>query len=196
MERRKILLGSGTVIATVLAGCSNIDEQRAGASESAESDKKDRDGKRGSRENGNGKDEKAPDNDDEKKGRDDENEKGEDVPGFDREKFEIDSDVIQLKKLAYHNHRLDIRVMVTTTDRNVLADELRALAPGFERALRDADAEEFFSEVKQIKFTLYDEHKNTVIAVFIDIRWLQEFLDEDMTEEEFATRLLDRMEEA
>ena len=38
--------------------------------------------------------------------------------------------------------------MVTTTDRDVLAEELQALAPGFERALRDADVEEFFAEVK------------------------------------------------
>lgn len=101
-----------------------------------------------------------------------------------------------MKKLTYRDHKLHIRVMVTTTDRDVLAEELRALAPGFERALRDADIAEFFAEVEQIKFTVYDEHKNTVFAIFLDLRWLREFLDDEMVDEEFADRCLNQMEQA
>ena len=81
--------------------------------------------------------------------------------------------------------------MVTTTDRDVLAEELRALAPGFERAIRDTDvdAEQFFAEVHQIKFTLYDERKNTVFAIFLDLKWLRVLLRDEMTDEEFVNRI-------
>lgn len=141
--------------------------------------------------NTNEKDENKRDHDDEKAEHDDEHNEQGDIPGFDRDEFEIDSEVIQLKKLAYRNHKLDIRVMVTTTDQDVLAEELRALAPGFERAIRDADvdAEKFFAEVHQIKFTLYDEHKNTVFAIFLDLEWLRALLTDEMTDEEFANRI-------
>lgn len=198
MERRKILLGSGALFATALAGCTSASSnQKDGTTDHPKSNtrdqKSDRDEKKDSAKNTDNKEEE-PDQD-EKQEHDDESE---DIPGFDRDAFEIDSDVIRVKKLAYRDHKLDIRVMVTTTDRDVLAEELRALAPGFERALRttDVDAEKFFAEVEQIKFTLYDEHKNTVFAIFLDIQWLREFLDDDMTDEEFADRCLKQMEQA
>lgn len=136
------------------------------------------------------KDEEERDHDEKAEDDNEHNEQG-DIPGFDRDEFKINSEVIQLKKLAYRNHKLDIRVMVTTTDQNVLAEELRALALGFKRAVRDADvdADEFFAEVHQIKFTLYDKHKNTVFAIFLDLQWLRELLDGTMTDEEFANRI-------
>lgn len=195
MERRKVLLSSGSVIAIALAGCTSASsDQKGGTDDTTESDHRDKKGTQDDKKDSanNDKDE----NDEEEPDHGDENEEQQDIPGFDRDEFDIDSDVIRVKKLAYQDHRLDIRVMVTTTDREVLAEELRALAPGFERAIRDADvdAEEFFAEVQQIKFTLYDEHKNTVFAIFVDIQWLREFLDDDMTDEEFADRCLNQME--
>ena len=197
MERRKVLLSSGSVIAIALAGCTNASsDQKGGTDDTTESDHRDKKGNHDDKKDSanNDKDE----NDKEEPDHGDEKEEQQDIPGFDRDEFDIDSDVIRVKKLAYRDHRLDIRVMVTTTDREVLAEELRALAPGFERAIRDADvdAEEFFAEVKQIKFTLYDEHKNTVFAIFVDIQWLREFLDDEMTDEEFADRCLNQLEQA
>lgn len=197
MERRKVLLSSGSMIAIALAGCTNVSsDQKDGTDDTTESDHRDKKGNHDDKKDSanNDKDE----NDEEEPDHGDEKEEQQDIPGFDRDEFDIDSDVIRVKKLAYQDHRLDIRVMVTTTDREVLAEELRALAPGFERAIRDADvdAEEFFAEVQQIKFTLYDEHKNTVFAIFVDIQWLQAFLDDEMTDEEFADRCLNQLEQA
>ncbi|MFC7225540.1 hypothetical protein ACFQKF_20975 [Halalkalicoccus sp. GCM10025322] len=199
MERRKILLGSGALFATALAGCTGVSSSPDdGTTDHPGSDTQDQKGNRDEKKKSaknTDDEEKKSDQDDEKQEHSDESE---DIPGFDRDAFEIDSDVIRVKKLAYRDHKLDIRVMVTTTDRDVLAEELRALAPGFERALHntDVDAEKFFAEVEQIKFTLYDEHKNTVFAFFVDIRWLRKFLDDDMTDEEFADRCLKQMEQA
>ena len=193
MERRKILLGSGALFATALAGCTSASSsQDDGTTDHPKSDTRDQKGDRNEKKDS----AKHTDNKENKSEQDDEKEKQQDIPGFDRDAFEIDSDVIRVKKLTYRDHKLDIRVMVTTTNRDVLAEELRALAPGFERALREGNVEEFFAEVEQIKFIVYDEHKNTVFAIFLDLQWLREFLDDDMTDEEFADRCLNQMEQA
>lgn len=203
MERRAILLGSGAVFATALAGCTSANSgQKGGTDDTTESDIQDEKESNDEKDsaNNNEKDENEPDHgdDDEKKEHDNKKEEQQDIPGFDRDAFDIDSDVIRVKDITYRNHQLNIRVMVTTTDQDVLGEELRAFGPGFERAMRDTDvdAEEFFAEVKEIRFSVYDEHKNAVFAIFLDIRWLREFLDDEMTNDEFVDRILDQMEQA
>lgn len=205
MDRRKVLLGSGTVFVTALAGCASLPEQSSGVNESGDSENEDTAGSEGgdNGENGNNGDneedsEKTDDGEDEESKKENEEEEHhderEDIPGFDREEFKIDSDVIRVKKLAYRDHKLDVQVMVTTTDQDVLAEELRALAPGFERAIRDFDAEEFFSEVNEIKITLYDRNKEIRFAIFVDVQWLRECFDGEMTNEEFADRIMEQVE--
>ncbi|KYH25029.1 hypothetical protein HAPAU_28500 [Halalkalicoccus paucihalophilus] len=201
MERRKLLLGCGAGIATLVAGCTgNEDDEdnndngdNGNNGDNGDNGHDDNNGDNGhDDDNGDEKDDDEKEEDKE----DDEKEDKNDIPGFDRDNFEIDSDVIELKKLKYKDHRLDVRVMLLTTDREELSEELEALAPGFEQAIRNADVEEFFEEVEEIKFTLYDENKKTRVAVFLDIEWLQQFMDDDMTNEEFVNRVLNQMEEA
>lgn len=201
MDRRKVLLGSGSVFVTALAGCSGLPEQSGGVGDSADSENENTTGSEGG-DNGendnNEEDSKNNEKEDEESKKEDEEEEHdderEDIPGFDREEFEIDSDVIRLKKLAYQDHKLDVQVMVTTTDQDVLAEELRALAPGFKRAIRDFDAEEFFSEVNEIKIILYDRNKEVRFAIFVDIQWLRECFEGEMTNEEFADRIMSQVE--
>lgn len=209
MDRRKVLLGSGTVFVTALAGCASLPEQSGGVNESGDSENEDSAGSEGG-DNGkngdNGEDsKKTSDKEDEesKKENEEEEHDGEqeepdpeqaDIPGFDREEFEIDSDVIRVKKLSYQDHKLDVHVMVTTTDQDVLAEELRALAPGFKRAIRDFDAEEFFSEVNEVRIILYDRNKEVRFAIFVDIQWLRECFDGEMTNEELADRIMSQVE--
>lgn len=201
MDRRKVLIGSGSVFVTALAGCSGLAEQSGGVDDSGDSENEDTTGSEGgdNGEKGNSEeDSKNDEKEDEESKKENEEEEHdderEDIPGFDREEFEIDSDVIRLKKLAYQDHKLDVQVMVTTTDQDVLAEELRALAPGFKRAIRDFDAEEFFSEVNEIKITLYDRNKEVRFAIFVDIQWLRECFEGEMTDEEFADRIMSQVE--
>lgn len=202
MDRRKVLLGSGTVFVTALAGCASLPEQSSGVDESGDSENEDtagsEDGDNGKNGDNEGDSKKTDDREDEESKKENEEEehddKREDIPGFDREEFEIDSDVIRVKKLAYRDHKLDVQIMLTTTDQDVLAEELRALAPGFKRAIRDFDAEEFFSEVNEIKITLYDRNKEIRFAIFVDIQWLRECFDGEMTNEEFADRIMGQVE--
>ncbi|WP_162993912.1 hypothetical protein [Halalkalicoccus subterraneus] len=208
MERRKVLLGSGALFTTLLAGCVG-DEDQSGDDENDTTDSEPDDETNGDDgsdghddSNGNddgdkdgGKDEDKEDGKEhEDKEDDEEHEDKEGIPGFDRENFEIDSDVIHVKEVSYHDHRLKIKVMLTTTDQNELAEELQALAPAFENAIRNADAGEFFSNVEEIEFRLYDEDKKSRIAFLLDVRWLQQFMDDDMTSEEFTNEVLDEMD--
>jgi cobalamin biosynthesis protein CobT len=193
MDRRKVLLGSGTAIATVLAGCAGETGQE---SETHQNDKKDdeSDEKESEQES-----EKETEKDDEKgekkekKEKKDDKKKKETVPGFERDDFQIDSDIIKVKEVSYYDRKLDIRVMLTTNDADKVIDELEALAPGLEHAVEDAEA--FLTAVDEIKFTLLDEHKNRVFAFFLDVAWLRKFLHGEMTNDELVDRLRDSMEQ-
>lgn len=180
MERRKILLGSGAALATVLAGCASSETDN----------QKTKDDTKTNKENDHKKDNKEEKDDKENN----QKKKGEkaDIPGFDRDAFDIDSDVIHVKKVTCRKGKFDLRVMVTTTDRDVLVEEFRALAPSLTRAIRNAD--EFLTEVKEIKITVIDKHKNRVLAVFLDVQWLRKLLNGDITNDEFVKRILDLME--
>jgi hypothetical protein len=112
------------------------------------------------------------------------------IPGFDRAEFEFDSDVLHVKELSFHKGILEISVIVTTTDRDVLAEELQALIPAFRQAIRGANADEFFEAVEEFKFTLYDEGKSKRAAIFLDVQWLRDCLFGDLTNEEFVDRIL------
>ncbi|MFC6905833.1 hypothetical protein [Halalkalicoccus tibetensis] len=190
MERRKVLLGSGTAIATILAGCASEGDEE-GEEEETELDPDN--GENGD-EPEEPEDEEEPEEPDEED-EEDEDEEQEEIPGFDRENFEIDSDVIEVKELTYRKQKLEVRLMLSTTDRDELVEELEALGPAFEDAIRDADADEFFAEVEELQFTLLDEDKNTRISIFVDIGWLRQFVDDDITSDEFIDEMLDEMAE-
>jgi hypothetical protein len=154
------------------------------------------------------KEEKQKDEKDKKGEKDEKDEKDkkddyEGIPGFDREAFELDSDVLQVKDLAFDEGTLKLSVLVRTTNWDVLVEELRALAPAFDQALRAAEADgfdgeydEFFEAVEEIKFTLYAESKTKLAAVYLNVRWLREYLFGDLTNNEFVERLLSQIEDA
>lgn len=186
MERRKILLGSGAAIATILAGCTASGEEDTDSPSETELEMQD--------EVSAGDEEDDSTEEDELESHDQEKEQDE-IPGFDHENFEIDSDVTHVKRITCKNRKLTIEVKVTTNDRDELVEELRALGPALEDAIRNADTEEFFAEVEELHFTLYDEDKNVRFAFFIDVRWLQQFIDDDITNDELVDKMLDEIGE-
>ncbi|MFC6905832.1 hypothetical protein [Halalkalicoccus tibetensis] len=184
MERRKVLLGSGAAIATILAGCTASGEEDTDSPSETELEMQDKVSE--------GDEEEDSTEEDESESDDKEKEQDE-IPGFDRENFEIDSETIHVKRITCENRKLTIDVKVTTNDRDELVEELRALGPAFEDAIRDADADEFFTEVEELHFTLYDEDKNVRFAFFIDVRWLQQFIDDDISNDELVDEMLDEI---
>lgn len=177
MDRRTVLLGSGAAFATVLAGCAEDTDQEDGTNDDTNDDA-----------NGDPADEKNGKKDDKK----DEKKDGKaDVPGFDRDDFRIDSDVLSVEEITYDKGTLDVRVMILTDDRDELVDELRALAPGLARSIRDAEA--FLAAVDEIEFSLVDEHKNRVFSFSLDAAWLRAFLEGDITDDELLDRVRNSM---
>lgn len=187
MQRRQLLIGSGLVLATGLTGQSSAGSTQDGKNRNKKSTEKESATKETDSKQDRQKDEKEDDS----------------IPGFDREAFELDSDVLQVKELAFEKGTLNLSVFVRTSDRDVLVEELQALAPAFDQAIRAAEADgfdteydAFFEAVEEFHFTLYAEQKRKVAAVFLNIRWLREFLDGDLTNTEFVDRLLNQMAEA
>ncbi|WP_245634279.1 hypothetical protein, partial [Halalkalicoccus paucihalophilus] len=155
MKRRQMLIGTGTMLATGLAGYSSATLAHDSEDDHTKSETN-RHKKR-----------------DSKKHKDEEEEDYEGIPGFDREEFELDSDVVHVKELTFHKGTLELSVIVETTDREVLAEELRALVPAFNQAIHEADAEEFFEAVEEFKFALYDECDVRRAALYLDVEWLR-----------------------
>ncbi|MDQ2052796.1 hypothetical protein RBH26_20355 [Natronolimnohabitans sp. A-GB9] len=174
MDRRTVLLGSGAAFATVLAGCAEDTDQEDGTNNDTNDDA-----------NGDPADEKNGKKDEKKDGK-------ADVPGFDRDDFRIDSDVLSVTEITYDKRTLDVRVMILTDDRDELIDELRALAPGLARSIRDAEA--FLAAVDEIEFTLVDEDTNRMFSFYLDAAWLRAFLEGDITDDELIDRVRDSME--
>ncbi|NKE37478.1 hypothetical protein GWG54_17020 [Natronococcus sp. JC468] len=207
MDRRKVLLSSGAAFTTILAGCSNetgsenSDSSENGAANGQADNGKTEDEKNGGEKNGNKeKTEKEEKNgEDEKEGGDEqEDEKGDEkeadeIPGFDRAKCELNSDLIQIKELAYHDQKLEVCVVVTTTDRAALREELLELAPALERGVTDAEA--FLAELEEVKLTVQNEARETILSAYLDVQWLREFLNDDMTNEELASRVRSQLEQ-
>lgn len=172
MKRRQMLIGSGTMLATGLVGYSSAASAHNSKDDHTKSEQKEHRKRESNKDN-------------------------EDIPGFDREAFEFDSDVLHLKELTFQKGTLELSVIVTTTDQDVLTEELQALVPAFRQAIREADADgfdteydEFFEAVEEFKFTLYDERNTKRAAIFLDVQWLRECLFGDLTNEEFVNRLL------
>ncbi|AGB38804.1 hypothetical protein [Natronococcus occultus] len=187
MDRRHVLLGSGTALATVLAGCSG---SMSGREEAASDEKRETDDSKTKRD-----DEQSKTKEDDEKRSDEKPDKQKEeakIPGFDRAKCYVESDVVRIKEIAYSDRCLDLQVMLKTSDRETLRKELRALAPGLARGIRDAEA--FLAEVKEIKFTLYDKHKNRLVALYLDVARLRKYLDGDLTNDELVDRLLDGLD--
>ncbi|KYH24315.1 hypothetical protein HAPAU_32980 [Halalkalicoccus paucihalophilus] len=172
MKRRQMLIGTGTMLATGLVGYSSASLAHESEDDHTKSETNGHK-KRGS-----------------KKHKDEEEEDYDSIPGFDREEFELDSDVLHVKDLGFHKGTLELSVIVETTDGDVLAEELQALIPAFNQAIREADAEEFFEAVEEFKFALYDECDVLRAALYLDIQWLRECLFGDLTTEEFVNRIL------
>ncbi|ADJ16720.1 hypothetical protein C497_02182 [Halalkalicoccus jeotgali B3] len=164
-----MLIGTGGLLTTTLVGYSSISSAHDTEDEHTKSEK-----------DGHTKHEDGEEKDDEYDG----------IPGFDREEFELDSDVLSVKNLEFYKGTLKLSVVVETTDEDVLAEELRALVPAFNQAIREADADDFFEAVEEFKFALYDECDVRRAALYLDVEWLRECLFGDLTTEEFVNRIL------
>lgn len=169
MERRKLLLGSGTALATVLAGCSS--------SETSDDDGDDTDDTEDITENG---DENGTENGTESESDD---VATDDVPGFDGTKLDLGSDKVTVKKVSKNGDTVDVVVESEVTDVNELYAELDPLADSIETAIDDVEA--FADEIETLEWFVDHEGKN-VVSLYIDVEWIVGYVDGDLSADEFT----------
>lgn len=184
MERRKILLGSGTVLATVLAGCSSSE------TDDPKSDDSD-DDTFGNTDDKNGKDENGDDKKDDKKDdgkTDDENGKDDHqkIPGFKKGKIELDSDLLSIKDIKRDGRKLFVVIDTKTLDENKLAAELEHLANTHADAV--VDPEKFAAEIDTVYW--YIEHeKKLVTSFYVEVKWLIAYQKGKLSQEELLDKI-------
>ena len=166
MERRKILLGSGAALATVLAGCSS-DETGSDSNDNDEST----DGETG--DNGDSSDET-------------------DVPGLDRDKLKLDSEKITIKDVSKDGDTVDIVATTTTTDPETLAAELQSLGQTVSAAITDPGA--FKAEINSVSWVLENDGA-MVMSFYIDVQWAIAYINGEMGDDEFVQTVLETVDE-
>ncbi|MFD1563573.1 hypothetical protein ACFR99_08430 [Haloarchaeobius amylolyticus] len=169
MERRKILLGSGAALATVLAGCSS-DETGSDSNNDDDEPLNDTNG-----DNGDG-----DDSDDA------------DVPGLDRDKLELDSEKISIEEVNKDGDTVDIVATTTTTDPETLAAELQSLGETVAAAITDPEA--FKAEINSVTWVLENDGA-MVMSFYIDVQWAIAYINDEMSEDEFVQTVLDTADE-
>lgn len=216
MERRKLLLGSGAALATVLAGCSST-ETDGSPSDNSPSDGSDPDSANGTDDEGAGDDgdendpghdhdhdENGDEKDKKKKGdgtdeegdQDDEGDEddGEDadekdtIPGFDEDAFEFDSAFVSITDVTRDGDELFIHADTQTTDENELYDDLEPLADSFQAAVVDPQA--FAAAINTVHLRI-DHYGNTVATFRIEVDWIIAYLNGELTVDELIELILE-----
>ncbi|WP_254525013.1 hypothetical protein [Natrinema caseinilyticum] len=178
MERRKILLGSGAAIATVLAGCSSDqtgDESNQNGDGSDDSLDGDGNG------NGNGNDDSG------------DSDKKADIPGLDRDKLKLSSQKLTIEDVNKNDKEVDVVATTTTTDPETLFTELETLAADLRRAITDPQA--FAAAVDSVTWVL-EKDGAMVMSFYVDVSWAIKFINDEMDREEFLDRVLETADEA
>ena len=174
MERRKILLGSGAALATVLAGCSSTETDEESPDEDDDNGFDD------------GADDDASDEYDDD-GDDDDDDDEESVPGVEGAE-DIGSDSMSVVEVENNPDALHVLVETDTTDTEKLHAEVKYVAEDLAHAIVDRDT--FKAEVDTIEWVL--EHEGSrVFAVYVDVEWVMEYLDDYITKEELAAKIID-----
>ncbi|ELY68082.1 hypothetical protein [Natrinema versiforme] len=164
MERRKILLGSGAALATVLAGCSS--DETGDDSDSNDDDESLNDGDDGS----------------------DETDDKTEIPGLDRDKLNVDSDKLSIKDVNKDDDTVDVVATTTTTDPETLRTELQSLGETIAAAI--TDSEKFAAEVNSVTWVLESDGAK-VMSFYVDVQWALAYINDEMSEDEFVETVLE-----
>ena len=112
MERRKLLIGSGTAFVTALAGCVGSEDDDGGDDDTETDDTGEHSDEHEDDEHEDEYDEDAYD----------------DVPGFDAEELSIDSESVHVDRVTRDDAVVSVHVTTGTTDPDALYAELETLS--------------------------------------------------------------------
>lgn len=198
MERRQILLGSGAVLATVLAGCSETasddgddDGTGSGVDDATSGNDDGTDDSSGGSGGDSGSDDSGGDD-----GADDASEKyeGDEIPGIDLEKLEVRKQDVVLDRIVREKRVLYVEVTAKRIpkDEKELAEMLERLSGDVSKAI--TSPKKFKNEIDKIVWTVYDKDGEAVKSFYVLVEWLVKYLDGKLTDEELLALILETAE--
>ncbi len=163
MERRSLLIGSGVVFATVLAGCTGDDEpdddDREPGVEDGDSDDDGTDGGDG--------------------------ESIDDVPGFDENELNLDEHGLKIDRVKRDG--TEIHVEVEATEAALAEENLEYILDAVTAAVVDPDA--FKGTISTVELTVLDDAGNTIVSFFVDVAWVVDYVHGELSEDELTERV-------
>lgn len=187
MERRNVLLGSGTALATLLAGCSSEDtsDESGSNTDGSESSTNGDSGDNG--DNGEKDEQKTEDKEktDEKE-KDKTDKKHDDVPGYDTDKVDLKGDYVSISAIKRKGDTLVVAVDSETTDQKKLYADLETIADDLDHGIIDHEA--FADSIETIE--LFITHSGETMAAYsIDVAWLVDYHEGKLSRDEFESKL-------
>ena len=189
MERRKILLGSGAVLTTALAGCTGSDGDDDDPDDTESAD----DGEPETDNNNAETDENGSESDGESEGDGENDGDGEtdDVPGFDGSQLDLESDLVTITGIERAGDTVEIVADSETADLEKLYGELEALPEAHKAAAVDIDA--LADEIETIEWVVDHENKK-VVSFTVKVEWLVYYEEGDITRDQLFAKIKDTAE--
>lgn len=179
MERRKLLLGSGATLATVLAGCMSGGDDENGDDDDDNGDRNGTNDDDGYDDDGNGADKDGDENGDDDG----------DVPGFDVDDLEsaASDHGVKIEKTERKGDELSLELVAPDPD-DVSTDEIPAwVGAGVVHSVGDVDT--FTSEISLVSVTILEEDGSELVSFLVDVDWVVAYDEGDLSEEELAEKI-------
>ncbi|SIS11974.1 hypothetical protein [Natronorubrum thiooxidans] len=170
MERRNVLLGSGAALATLLAGCSSEDTSDDDGSNDDGSDSPTNGDNDDTGDNG----EDGEQGEKGEKGKDKKHDKHDDIPGFEKDNFELKGDYMSISVLKRKGDTVKLVVDSETTDQEKLYADLESLADDVDESI--IDLETFADHIETIELIVKHDGEK-VVSYSIDVQWIVWYRD-------------------
>ncbi|WP_408957427.1 hypothetical protein [Natrinema sp. 74] len=196
MERRKILLGSGAAIATVLAGCSSdqTGDDSSSSDDGGSGDSSDGAGDGTGDGNGNSTGDGTGNStgDGNGTGNGDGNSEAK-IPGLKRDKLKLNSEKLTIENVTKSGKELNVVATSTTTDPETLFAELESLGNDMKGAITDPKA--FAAAVDSITW-VFEKDGAKVMSFYVDVTWAVKYINGELSQSKFVDRVLSTVGES
>lgn len=110
-----------------------------------------------------------------------------DVPGFDLDDVDLEDHGVTVETVDKDGSEVNIEIRAKTTDHERLHEAVVKLGTVLEDAIDDPEA--FVAAIDRINVTLLDDEKDPVLSFFVDVEWAIDFIEDELTDEEFVEKV-------
>lgn len=209
MERRKILLGSGAALATVLAGCTSSKTDSSKSDDSTNpsggttdsSDDTNMTGNTTDNTTDNSTNSGAGDSGSESEsgtghGHEGESDGGHDnedqtIPGFKQEKLNLKSDLVSIADISRNGDTVNVHAHTKTKDKDKLHGELDSIVDDFKAVVVDPSA--FAEAISTVRWQV-GHQGSSVTSFYVKVDWVIKHMNGKMSKKKLINRILETAE--